>query len=66
MVQRASKPTPDEWYDSAKAHAASLPSRHPCCTDGASIGVSRQDNIKKSLPSVMMAIPKLPVVEITS
>jgi hypothetical protein len=53
-------------YDPTKVHVASLPTCRLCCMDGALVEASRQDNTKKSLPGVMVVMPKLPTTEITS
>jgi hypothetical protein len=66
LAQAAFEPTPDERYGLTKAYVAPLLTHLPWCRDGTLVGVSWQDNMKKSLSNMMMVMPKSPAAEIIS
>jgi hypothetical protein len=66
MTQTALEPTPNERCDPAKAHVASLHACLLCCVDKALVKANQHDNTKKSMASVMTAMPKSPTVEFMS
>jgi hypothetical protein len=66
LAQVAFDPTPDERCGRTKAFVAPLLTHLSCYMNRALVGVSRQDNMKKSLSNMMMVMPKSPTAHIIS